>query len=134
MQQELKNIFVPFELAKLAYEKGFCEWCAGVDFDVVNSKEPTLANTIGMEKNGEEADSYIFDFDFFPNVKNKLYGVPTHLQLILWLKNTHNIDVTMSHNGLWSVLDSQGTLIYQNDECFFEINQALEIGLKLVEP
>ena len=130
MKPKLKNIFVPFELAKLAYEKGFREWCACVSWNEFGHKD-YLANSFTF--------GHRYDFQYDPvNIEekneNEETSTPTHLQLILWLKNTHNIDVTMGHNGLWSVLDSQGTLIYQNDECFFEINQALEIGLKLVEP
>ena len=127
MIQQLKNIFVPYNVAKLAYEKQFGEWCACL----VSEKRGHTPNFSDIKVNGYIETHFGLEFEIRPI--NGHYYCPTHLQLILWLKNTHNIDVTMGHNGLWSVLDSQGTLIYQNDECFFEINQALDLGLKLVE-
>jgi len=127
MRQELINIFVPFDLAKLAYEKQFSEWCACL----VSKKTGHSPNFI--EKFIRGGFETLFDFKDKSNIYlNGFYSCPTHLQLIIWLKNNHKIDVTMGHNGLWSVLNQEGHLVYQNDECFFEINQALEIGLKLV--
>ena len=60
------------------------------------------------------------------------YGIPTHFQLIAWLKDKHDIDVTMQINGLWIVLDNFGLDTYFEDENEFEINQALEIALNLL--
>lgn len=120
MKQELTNIFVPYQVAKLAFEKGFIEWCAGIN----NKKNQIMSNC--------ESDDFNFDFKYFTDDSDGEFGIPTHLQLIVWLKRKHDIDVTMQVNGFWIVLDAFGRDTYFEYENEFEINQALEVALNLL--
>ena len=125
MNDKLKNIFVPYNVAKLAFEKGFTEWCAGLqkkELELILNTHPIL--------------NYENDYQYFGDDNDGEYGIPTHFQLITWLHNNHNIDVLNYQfplNGLYQVLDSNG--YYGKNEEFdteFEINQALEVALNLL--
>ena len=124
MNNKLKNIFVPYNVAKLAFEKGFTDWCAGIN----NKLNQVISNC--------ESDDFKFDFEYITDDNDGEYGIPTHFQLIDWLKDKHNIDVLNCQfplNGLYKVLDSNG--YYGKNEEFdteFEINQALEVALNLL--
>ena len=120
MKQELINIFVPYHVAKLSFEKGFTEWCAGIN----NKKNEIVSNC--------ESDDFDFDYNYLSDDSFGEYGIPTHLQLIVWLKDKHNIDVTMQINGFWRVIDAFGNHVYFENETEFEINQALEVSLNLL--
>jgi len=122
MNDKLKNIFVPYEIAKLAYEKGFREWCACIGENRCN---------IFLNSEGE----YI-DFDYMGVPINGYYGLPTHFQLISWLKINHDIDVSNSalgFTGKWVVIDVTGCHVCNlkmDDE--FEINEAIEVALNIL--
>lgn len=128
MKQELKNIFVPYLLAKLAFEKGFTEWCLAVQFKEQSETEP-LPNAKIVIIEGREVS--IFDYPYFSDDSKGEYGIPTHFQLIAWLKDKHDIDVTMQINGLWAVIASHG-YTYDSGDNEFEINRALEVALNLL--
>lgn len=126
MTEQLKNIFVPYLLAKLAFEKGFTEWCLATQ----GKEEPEpLPNFRITTKEGRQVA--IFDYPYFSDDSFKEYGIPTHFQLIAWLKDKHDIDVTMQINGLWAVIASHG-YTYDSGDNEFEINRALEVALNLL--
>jgi hypothetical protein len=74
----------------------------------------------------------LFDFKYKSDDSVGEYGIPTHFQLIVWLKDKHNIDVTMQINGLWVVIGSNAIYEYFNGDNEFEINRALEVALNLL--
>lgn len=120
MSEKLKNIFVPIEVAKLAFEKGFTEWCAGIN----NKLNQVISNC--------KSDDFEFDFKYITDDNDGEYGIPTHFQLIAWLYDKHSINVIIYYNGLWKVYDFGGRPIYFEFESEFEINQALEVALNLL--
>lgn len=128
MNEKLKNIFVPYNVAKLAFEKGFTEWCALVD--IKDSTIGVYPNIADFEIEGEFYS--LFDFKYKSDDSKTEYGIPTHFQLIDWLKDKHNIDVLMENNGTWYVLDKKGMMSFLDSENEFEINQALEVALNLL--
>ncbi len=74
-----------------------------------------------------------FDFEYQASFVTPNVFLPTHFQLIKWLKDEHNIDVQMQANGLFDVQNIFGD--YERNgkgEKEFEINEALEIGLKAI--
>lgn len=117
MEKKLENIFVPYEIAKLAYQKGFREWCAGIDI---------CDNSVGTILNTEEDD---IDFEYFGNPSKGYYGLPTHFQLMDWLQSNHNVQITMHKEGGFTVFDKDGFMKFDKGKPRFEINKALEIAL-----
>lgn len=109
MENKLENIFVSYEIAKLAYEKGFREWCAGIG---------VCDNSVGTMLNTEKDD---IDFEYLGNPSKGYYGLPTHFQLMAWLLDNHNIDMFILHR----TLSNRGSLDVEK----FNINIALEIAL-----
>lgn len=111
MNEKLQSIFVPETVAILAKDKGFDEWCACVKSDVFGF----LACSYHDAK---------WNFDF-----TSCLPIPTHFQLIKWLKDKYDIDVQMQHNGLWDVQNKEGEYV----DLGLEINEALELALKQVK-
>ena len=129
MNEKLKNIFVPYNVAKLAFEKGFTEWCVSISLE--DDKDP-VPNSIIKDDDDGLIEDHIFDYNYLSDDSYGEYGIPTHFQLISWLQSEHNIDVEMNQYGLWTVIDSIGVIIYFEEENYFEINQALEVALNLL--
>lgn len=129
MNEKLKNIFVPYNVAKLAFEKGFTEWCKSIQGK--DDKEPSPNAKIQYDGEGS-IPIFVYDYAYLSDDSKGEYGIPEHSQLIVWLKDKHNIDVVMDYNGLYKVFDSIGNYAYFNDENEFEINQALEVALNLL--
>lgn len=120
MNKELENIFVPVEVAKLAKQKGFKDWCACYKEEPRYSELANVRGDLGWYYGKRE------------NSKN-IVAIPTHFQLIKWLKDKHDVDLRMEFNGIWSVIDTFGANhINSEGETEFEINEALEIGLKAI--
>ena len=127
MNEKLNNIFVTVDVAKLAKEKGFDEWCSAF------SKNQTLKE-------------YENEISYFPNICDSLIGfgfenygnknfisMPTHFQLIKWLKDKHDIDAIILESGLFKVINQYGNRCYNdNDDSEFEINEALTIALNQI--
>lgn len=126
MTQQLKNIFVPYNVAKLAFEKGFIEWCSAIQGKDQSEPEP---NVKIVTKEGRRFS--LFDYAYLSDDSDGEYGIPTHFQLISWLKDKHDIDVTMQINGLLAVISTHG-YTYDSGDNEFEINRALEVGLNLL--
>lgn len=127
MNEKLQSIFVPEAVARLAKEKGFDEWCACVFVPRLNEYFPNMASSHDFD--------YVFDYEFKAsnNIDSNL-DIPTHFQLIKWLKDKHDIDVQMNFSGFWNVIISSGAWIYDlQDNNDFEINEALELALKQVQ-
>lgn len=120
MQEQLKNIFVTKEVAKLAKEKGFNEWCA-VYFDIQDNDE-ICANVIPYDKSWCKYE--MSDHIALP--------APTHFQLIRWLITKHKIYVFQEWTERWKIA-------YDLDCGRFgqhfknTINDALIFALNLVE-
>ena len=88
MNKKFKNVFVDFELAKLAYQKGFKEWCPSMV-----SKKRGYTPTF-YEKLIEGSLHTLFDLSEIKDYPvNQHYYCPTHSQLIFWLKDNHNINL-----------------------------------------
>ena len=90
MQQELKNIFVTKEVAKLAKEKGFNGICAGF-FTI---KEDDIFS------NSDSFAEFIFEPCANPE---KFIEAPTHFQLIQWLIEKHKIYVFHQEAERWKI-------------------------------
>lgn len=88
MNDKLKNIFVPYNVAKLAFEKGFTDWCAGIN----NKLNQVISNC--------ESDDFEFDYKYIIDDSDGEYGIPTHFQLIAWIQSKHYINFVMDYNGL----------------------------------
>jgi hypothetical protein len=77
----MKQLFLPYELALLAKEKGFNEECFGNyaphlllwDYGITNSKLKILANS----------------------VKTETCAAPLYQQIIDWLREAHNIHINL---------------------------------------
>ncbi len=74
----MKNLFAPYELGKLAKEKGFNDPC--IAFYNVDTKIPVLAS------------AYKTYDERYPNQ----VLAPTHQQILDWLRDKHKVDVTIS--------------------------------------
>lgn len=78
MQEQFKNIFVTLEVAKMAKEKGFVEWCAAyysIRHELIYPNIDGFGNLLADCDNQQEC-----------------IELPTHHQLIEWLR-AKNIDV-----------------------------------------
>lgn len=116
MNEKLNNIFVTVDVANMAKEKGFDEWCACSVF----VKSAMFPQT--------KSDKWAFQ-----ERKDKALGIPTHYQLIKWLKDKHDIDVKMLESGLFKVIDQYGNRCYNSDDDNeFEINESLTIALNQI--
>jgi hypothetical protein len=113
MQEQLKNIFVTKEVAKLAKEKGFDEICAGF-FTI---KEDDIFS------NSDSFAEFIFEPCANPE---KFIEAPTHFQLIQWLLKNHEIDVWHSFNE-WDAMPK-----YSESKSFVSIDEALIFALNQI--
>jgi len=125
MQNQLKQIFVPIEIAKLARQKGFDQWCVCKFGDHLCSGHAEFyGNTDGEGTFLYEYDNGIDD--------NQDLSIPTHTQLIMWLVERHSIEVQLQMNGLFTVCDAIGGTLWLDDENHFEINDAIFHALNLL--
>lgn len=111
MQDQLKNIFVAKEVAKLAKEKGFNEWCAGyyrID------EENVLPNSVF-------GHGFILETCDNPE---KFIEAPTHFQLIRWIEETFFVRISRNNERWWIVKEKGFEPTYIED-----INMALEFAL-----
>lgn len=115
MNEKLSSIFVPVEVAEMAKEKGFNEWCACV------------YNHNGFIPNSD--NDWDFSWGIERSKKAGCINIPTHYQLIKWLNESHHIDVPMHYNGLWDVQNKEGDY----EDLGLELNEALMIALSLIE-
>ena len=119
MSKKIENIFVTLEVAKMAKEKGFDEWCAAF------------------------WDCGVNGYFLFPNLnfnKSKEWGnapssyqciAPTHFQLTQWLITNHKIYVFQESTERWKIAyDLACGRFGQNYRN--TINEALLEALKLV--
>jgi hypothetical protein len=109
----MKNLFVPYELAKLAKEKGFCVYTAKNNHPVA---PPENEHCLGWyEIRSEEADKYDipnwkerdgkFHYSGTPiNNANLGSGVvaPLYQQLVDWFRNEHKIFININKEALGS--------------------------------
>ena len=111
MQQELKNIFVTKEVAKLAKEKGFDEICAG--FFRVHEED--------VFPNSDSDHEFIFGWC---DNQDDYIDAPTHFQLIEWIEGTFFVRISRNNEGWWIVKEKGFEPTYIED-----INMALEFAL-----
>ena len=84
MQEQLKNIFVTKEVAKLAKEKGFNEICAAHYKEYgYDDSENCMPNTY----------QDFFELDSCNNPENFIEA-PTHFQLIQWIEETFFVRIS----------------------------------------
>lgn len=98
----MKHLFVPYEIALLAKEKGFDESCLTVYQPNLSAPhEWTLQSIIAsiyLHAKIESADSHKSNFTGYKNSIGLHYGLksctaPLYQQLIDWFRDTHNIEV-----------------------------------------
>lgn len=111
MQQELKNIFVTKEVAKLAKEKGFNEICAG--FYMIDEDDIFPNSNLHCEFILETCDD-----------PEKFIEAPTHYQLIEWIEETFFVRISRNNEGWWIVKEKGFEPTFIED-----INMALEFAL-----
>lgn len=117
MQEQFKNIFVTLEVAKMAKEKGFNEWCAAY-YDIQDDNE-ICANVVPYDKSWCEHE--MSDHIAVP--------APTYFQLTEWLREKYWLDIYFGRFDAWYIDNSQSVQIGE----FKNINDALIEALKLVE-
>lgn len=118
MQEQLKNIFVSLEVAKIAKEKGFSEWCAAyysVRHETIFSNIHGFSNLLADCDNPEEC-----------------IELPTQFQLIQWLITNHKICILQESTEIWKV-DFNLRSGWFGQVCISTINDALIFALNLVE-
>jgi len=127
MEKKLENIFVTYEIAKLAYEKGFREWCA-----CLVSKE--RGHTPNFHE--KEVDGYIetlFDLECEQDeIINEHNPCPTHFQLISWLRENHEILIILCSDKTFEVELTNGDYFTDGDNLIIDINKAIEIALNIL--
>jgi hypothetical protein len=111
MDKRLKNILVSLEVAKLAKEKGFSDFC--IAYYSINS------DSIAFNVNS--------DYDLLEGCDNPqdFIEIPTHHQLIDWLIGK-KIEIWWESNQ-WNVIDCNNIL--EEIESHDNINAALIDGL-----
>lgn len=113
MQEQFKNIFVTLEVAKMAKEKWFSEWCAAyysVRHETIFPNIDGFGNLLTGYDNPQEC-----------------IELPTHFQLTEWLRENHQIDVIKAVDYKIYIKDE----LWAND--IESINDALLEALKLVK-
>jgi hypothetical protein len=122
MNQKLENIFVSVDVAKLAKEKGFNEWCACLYH----------INTGSIIPNEHEGD---FDYKYDVNDKGSCFCIPTHFQLIVWLRVKHRIYVSDNNIASIETYNRFSITQFMSTKVFVAktINEALTIALNLIE-
>jgi hypothetical protein len=111
---------ITFETAKLAKEKGF---------DI---------NELKVYINHQIHGIIITNRDCIHNKKDILCNAPTQSLLQKWLREEHNLNVSIDHGGSsnWYfiidsiVLSEESKYYIENDDVFDTYEQALEIGLQ----
>ena len=115
MQQELKNIFVTKEVAKLAKEKGFNEICAG--FYMIDEEDIFPNSNFHYE----------FILDTCDNPESFIEA-PTHFQLIQWLEGKGYFVRQAITN--WRIYSNDGYIRFAM--AFDTIDEALIFSLNLI--
>ena len=118
MQEQLKNIFVSLEVAKMAKEKGFSEWCAAY-YSVRH--ETIYPNIDGFGSLLADCDNPQECIEF-----------PTHFQLVEWLFKNHKIYIFQESTETWKV-DFNLKSGWFGHVYINTINDALIFALNLVE-
>ncbi len=125
----MKNLFVPYNLALLAKEKGFNEPCLGY-YDVKNQK---IYPSEGMISNWFNTTNENVGFDW-------KFSAPLYQQLIDWFREKHSIWIEVQ------VVFYQGSIYYiawvrntkhlydsSNISTYYEaLSKALEEAFKLI--
>lgn len=84
----MKNLVVSYEVAKLAYEKGFDEDCIFCLNQLGNFETPSLSTRVILFSLEDTSNAV-------ENGLPKVYLAPTHTQLNLWLWKNHGKIVEM---------------------------------------
>lgn len=118
----MKEQLVSFEVARLAKEKGFNEGCRfyyDLDF-----QESTFHNDYESLKNSEIVDGY-------GKFKWKMISAPTQSLLQKWLRDVHNIHISIKNiSGFyWLEVSTQGKEVTPLNTKFYTYEEALEAGL-----
>lgn len=114
MTNQFENIFVSLEVAKLAKEKGFNEWCCSYYHGEQKHLNPHTFE-----------DNYDIENSLFSNFQ---YQAPTHYQLIEWLSGK-GFRLCKPYTK-WLMYDSKFNKLI---ETFEDINQALIKALNLIK-
>lgn len=134
MKKQLEKIFIHFNLAKLAYSKGFRQWCACIAFNENDYRPNFIEKVIDDNLHGKCLETFFDLEDTEFEIGESHYYCPTHLQLISWLSEKYDIQVTLKVNGMWKVIAHTGHTIYNSfSKTEFEINEAIEIALNLLD-
>jgi len=122
----MKDELIGFETAKLAKEKGFKEFCSNGFDDRLEGIEP-----FGIG-NGEISSTH--SIDYFDNKgDNHLYARPTQSLLQRWMREVHNIKISIlprtniEEKRWWDWLIQGQPVIYLK---FTSYEKALEEGLQ----
>jgi len=109
---KIQDIFVPYEISKLAKEKGFAEPCMA--FYECYKKEPqfTFDNCQHHKRydwKGNNWNKYNPDFAQDDYINSNFVSAPTYDQLTTWFIEKHNLVVTVYANAsgyLFEIHDS----------------------------
>lgn len=110
MNELLTNIFVSLEVAKLAKEKGFNEWCACY-----------------KEQKYTESANVRDDLGWYYGKRKNIIPIPAHYQLIEWLALNHATTVSRAYTGAYIVFRGWDVSKY------LPINEAFLYALNLIE-
>lgn len=116
MNEKLNNIFVTVEVAKLAKEKGFNEWCACL-----------YANEIGFISHSDDCYQWATSRSEPSTVWLR---IPTHFQLIEWLRVNHRTEIFTVDPIYWQVRGIDNRCYFINEKGNpLTLNEALTIAL-----
>ena len=114
MQQELKNIFVTKEVAKLAKEKGFNEWCVAYYSIRYGTIFPNIDGFGNLLNDCDNPHEFI--------------ELPTNFQLIQWLEGKGYFVCQAITN--WRIYSNDGYIRFAM--AFDTINDALIFALNKI--
>lgn len=87
----MKDLFVTYELALLAKEKGFTEEC----FSFYSTKHIENNKKIFFDIDPDDHELTWLNQNRFINYR---ISAPVHQQLVLWFRNTHSIKIDIRHS------------------------------------
>lgn len=114
----MKHLFAPYELAKLAKEKGFNDECLRCydNGELQDFKHfRAIAWTSGVVQND--------------NLVDGLVSAPLYQQLIDWFREEHNTKIVENPNGGWDIYQEYDGKYMRG---FFLLDETLTEAFKLV--
>lgn len=142
--RNIKELFVPYEIAVKAKEKGFNELCIGAYYQKNNSNEKV---TFEPDTDKNPTNNYTHYFDGVRNSDTKdsfaiyeMVTAPLYQQLVDWLRERCSTRMRITEElgkgtfGMYcfSVRSEYPTILAEGKTYYEALNKALEEALKLI--